>query len=722
MKKLAQATMVAFSFAAASQLNLGAEAHTATINHPYTPVHIVPHVAAGSVAIGTVPRVHTIQPSRLPHLLLSGITLPKSGALQVPRIPVAGTMSTTRYHLAGPISVSGVPLSNSDAASQINAVIEGDWIAWTGGANHNLTIGMVAALLKNPKITGSQAAVLGMIADQMYSDAGTTPRTIPSYSESQVLGYILGTSNDPNAIFAGQGLSFYASSMSQIASSTLSTGKFNLYGTYLGPQLSLVQQGMLGDCFFLSALDSVLNQNPQKISNMITETATGAFVVRFPTGRIEVVRLTDGEIGAFSQAAGNGAWLAVMGMAENKALVGEPGVPGDLQRAPLGLVSDGGFPAQSLHLLTGQHYTDLGSGNLNKLSLTSIDQLLQQDLANNTPINISSQDHALSILGYNASSRTLTILNPWGVSGSFGAYEDPGIMNPYMEVQMVNGVFQLSLSNAVQDFYNITAPAGLVNAANSGSLAGARPIMSAALSNPAVIAVRLDNLMSVLPVAANSLANAPHPTTMATVSGALNLASLQAVTSAQNSNIIAALAQNVGLTDESTIVGNGQTAAAQEEAVLEASDGSTLVSNGEKVSIRTARGTVQIAPHAAALLIQVDGEVAISNLCDNHNNDVTVVVGGKAVAIPTGRTLVLTDADNTSRKNIRLAECVEGDLGTIGRFGQTNAFMGMASYAWALKNCPQFGEMMRSADPAQRRMASQLIKTGAAVITLANGE
>jgi hypothetical protein len=648
--------------------------------------------------------------------------LTKPASTQPSHVAAAGTVAIGRFHIPGTISVTNIPASSSEAGDQITSVIEGDWNAWTGGANRNLTIGMVAALLRNPRITGSQAAVLGMIADQMYSDAGNTPGTVPSYSQNQALGYVLGTSNDPNAIFTGQAISFYTSAMSQIASSTLPTGKFSLYGTYVGPQLSAIQQGMLGDCFFLSAVDSVLNENPQLIAKLITQTATGAFVVRFPAGKVEVVRLTDGEIATFSQAAGNGAWLAVMGMAENAVLAGEPGVPACLRLSPLGLVSAGGLPSQTLHLLTGQRYSDLGSGNLNQYSLASIDQLLQQDLANNTPINIASQDHALSILGYNASTQTLTILNPWGVSGSYGANEDPGILNPNMEVQMVNGQFQLSLSNAVQDFYNITAPSGLVAAANSGMLTGARPTMLSPIGNTAAISIRFNN---VIPISTGATSSATSPATrlpMAQIpSSSLTPTSLHAVTMVPTSNTFAAVVENVSSIDEVAMIRNAQNDAVVEETVFEAGEGSTLVASEETVKVHTARGTVQVAAHAAALLIQVDGDVAISNLCDNRYSDVTVLVDGRELTIPMGRTVLLSAAETTDANNIRLAECVEGDLGAVGRFGNSNAFMGMASYRWALKNCPQVGELMRSTDPAQRKMATRLMKTGAAMITLASG-
>jgi hypothetical protein len=72
MNKIARATIVAFSFAAATQLNLAAQANTPTVNHNWTPVHTLPHMTRGSVAIGTVPKVHPLQTSQIQHSLISG--------------------------------------------------------------------------------------------------------------------------------------------------------------------------------------------------------------------------------------------------------------------------------------------------------------------------------------------------------------------------------------------------------------------------------------------------------------------------------------------------------------------------------------------------------------------------------------------------------------------------------------------------------------------------
>src|SRR5208283_2122475 len=59
-----------------------------------------------------------------------------------------------------------------------------------------------------------------------------------------------------------------------------STVNSPLYGT-AGPTMSDINQGYLGDCYLLSSLAEVANQNPSAISSMITNNGNGTYGVRF---------------------------------------------------------------------------------------------------------------------------------------------------------------------------------------------------------------------------------------------------------------------------------------------------------------------------------------------------------------------------------------------------------------------------------------------------------
>lgn len=739
MKTFASACLfVAFSFLAAAQIGSAVQAHPLTVSGSGVSPGAKPSAGStvsGLTTSGPLPAT-TVAPlpafggtRHLQHSLVigSGSVLKVSGSTN-------GSQSRDTAHLAGTISETDVPASSYSATQQIEAVIDGDWSAWTGGPNNKLTITDVEILLKNPKITGSQAAVLGMIADQMYSDAGTTPNVVPSYTQAETLSYVLGTDSSPNAVFYQMGQSCYTSVMSQIASSTTATaGKYSLYGSFSGPQLSSIQQGELGDCFFLSGVDSVLNENPQLISNMITQLKSGSFEVRFATGTREIVSITDGEIAAFSQATNNGAWLAVMGMAENSVIVHEAGVPMDLRSGPLGVISDGGFPAQSLRLLTGKPYSDLGDGTLDKYSVSAIDQLLETDLANKTPINVTTSDHALSILAFNPQTQEVTILNPWGVSGQYGAAEDPGFSNQNFEVEMTNGVFEISTSTMLRNFYGLTGETSLLKTVAAPSrIDGSR--IGALSINPAVagnILLSDGAAPTGQGLFASDAAGQDASTANLLISNTSGMfpqitlgSSLLLQQDSVNTTLYAA-----GLATRAMALQAQPPAAAAvapretsvvSDSVLEAEQGSVLVRQDSPLALHTERGTVHVAPRAVVLVLQVGDEVAVSNLCDRRLGDVVVEVNGSHVTVPMGKTVLLASVSQVPDK-MALADLIDGRKAfLLGTYGQTNAFIGGASYSCAFSSCPQFRELLRSRDAVQRDLAQRVLKAGAAVITLAS--
>ena len=88
-------------------------------------------------------------------------------------------------------------------------------------------------------------------------------------------------------------------------------------GARNGPSLDDINQGMVGDCYFVSALGEVAMQDPAAIENMITENSNGSYAVEFQIdGRAEFVTVNNelpvyaGLNGATIFADGNGALSA----------------------------------------------------------------------------------------------------------------------------------------------------------------------------------------------------------------------------------------------------------------------------------------------------------------------------------------------------------------------------------------------------------------------------
>jgi hypothetical protein len=670
------------------------------------------------------------------------------------------TTSTTSGDQAGTTSVTTVPTSTTTAQQQITAVIDNDWASWTGSSTGKLTLAEVGKLLTNPNITGSQAAVLGMIAAQMNADIGNSSslNASPSYTQAQALAYLTGTNTSSTALFANNnvfaGLQYYITAMQQIASSTNSNGTFNLYGSYNGPQLTGIQQQTPGDCFFLSAVESVLNQNPSLVAKMITENSNGTFAVSFPNGQKETVTLTDADIATFSTATNNGCWLSVLGLAENNILVGlaassnktiaqEYAITAQEAATPMGVISEGGYPTQTLSLLTGKSYSILDNSYWQQLlNVRYVDQLLATDMSTKTPIGVESTDHALAIIGFNSADDMVTILNPWGVTASYGAASDPGVLNPWMNVQMVNGVFTISTVQMLEDFSSITATTTLLSS-NLGSAGRSGTSASSGLTGAFTANTNLANTLSppVVPTTPPQLSAAL--TNSSLLGRNLNSSNLNSLSINNNSNLLTSNADATPLTSTDNVITvsyapavatalqakqlacqiKTNTGTKDAESTYEAGQGTLLVMHDSPVTVHTQRATVTIAAHAAGLIMQVGDEVAVSNLRDKHTGDISVMLGDKRIDVPQGRVILLGASEANEPAAIKLSACLDNpQTVSLGKFNQTSAFLGRMSYIFAVRNCPQLAELTYSDVPSERKAAMNVMRAAAAVITIAQGK
>ena len=652
---------------------------------------------------------------------------------------------------AGSFSTTGVPLTVAQAQQQINDVLNNDWASWTGKANGTLTVAQVGQLLLNSKVTGSQAAVLGMIADLMniyISDSGNASNYSPSCSLSQIKS------------FMSSNVSYYASVMGQLASSTNSNGTFNLYGSYKAPVLSAIYQGGVGDCYFISSIDGVLNVSPQLIANMIAQNANGTFTVTFPGGSKQNVTLTDGEIAQFSFALNNGCWLAVMGMAEAQVLAAHPVAPvSNAQKAtPLGIVVDGGYQTQVLSLLTGQSYSELTNAS-KQYTVSFANSLMTQSFAKSDPIGVDSWDHALDIVSFNASSQLVTILNPWGTSGTYQPESYSRVT-----VQMVNGRFTLTTTQMLSDFVELTVPTSILNGLLSSGATKYSPQIDLVLNNVVQGVSNVSSnatctgglLPSVLPLSLNTTATNLMAASLATLQtttygGMLNQYSAtrtvgrteQSVLSetVQSDLVPVSCSQVDAISDEqmqTSVVWadnygsaelSGQAASVgvssqrpDRKSVFEMGQGSMFVLRKEACTIKAGSAIVQVAPQAAAFIVQVGQECVVHNFMDKHQGDIAVVVGEKRIVVPMGKALFLSCIDAEQPAASPLAGCVDPHRVTrLGKHGDATAFLGHIAYAQAFKNCPQFRQFMHSDLQEERAIARKVLKASAACLTLAAG-
>ncbi len=293
----------------------------------------------------------------------------------------------------------------------MNALVNGNAAnaTWTGGAASSTALGNLAV--------GSSATQLSELNGKWF--LGTD---LPS-SRVVMSGYptfSVSYSNDGNPLFGAS-----------------------------GPSMSDVNQGYLGDCYFLSSIAEVAKQNSGLITSMFTANGNGTYGVRFYVGGVaEYVTvntsLADGGT-IFNYGSDIWASLAEKGYAQLQAggvVTGNRVNYGDSWST----IGNGGAPEMALEEVTGAtSITDFSAyrgawatvvynsslretGYSTGSSSASVLSTLVSDLAKGDDLVLSSYtnakdstgkitlvaDHAMSIYGYDSGTGMLEIRNPWG--------------------------------------------------------------------------------------------------------------------------------------------------------------------------------------------------------------------------------------------------------------------------------------------------------------------
>jgi hypothetical protein len=221
--------------------------------------------------------------------------------------------------------------------------------------------------------------------------------------------------------------------------STLRKGAENRYGSAIYQQnhttrqlfprgaasisAAAVEQGGVGDCYFLAALAGLADRNPGAIQRMIKDHGNGTYTVSFP-GRspVHVDAPTDGEIGLGATANSDGLWVTVMEKAYAK-----------LRSSTMDYEAiDGGQMSEGIEVLTGKSASTWNiSLNSNESVRNEIATALKEGrtvTANIRPELFSNAGtregmptkHVYTIMGIDPKTNEIIVRNPWGSGGPKG--------------------------------------------------------------------------------------------------------------------------------------------------------------------------------------------------------------------------------------------------------------------------------------------------------------
>ncbi|MDQ7825880.1 MAG: C2 family cysteine protease [Candidatus Eremiobacteraeota bacterium] len=220
------------------------------------------------------------------------------------------------------------------------------------------------------------------------------------------------------------------------------------------PNPEAIQQGYLGDCYFIAPLYGLCRNNPQAVRNMITDNGNGTYTVRLP-GRdpATVSTPTDAEIAIYACAGADGLWLAIIEKAYGQTI--NNGAWFSTSTIPAEAADGGGLIRTGLGAVTG-HGVDVDWLWCTRYGTTR--NKLQEALQNGRVITAATVrnpslrgiagNHAYAITGHNADTNRIRFRNPWGFGG------EPTNAGGQAQDGSNDGIFEISM----EDFYaNFTA-------------------------------------------------------------------------------------------------------------------------------------------------------------------------------------------------------------------------------------------------------------------------
>jgi hypothetical protein len=466
---------------------------TATVTQTLTSIVVTPGTA--SLAAGATQQFaaqavdqfyHAMQTQPAISWSASGGTISSGGLFTAPSSAASYTISAHGQSVAGTATVSVQASSGNLQNSFLNQLIQS--LDSDGSISRNDMLQILDAVAAKGAVTASELSDLKTIVNEAT--------TLDMAGYVQVLASDVVNGNLANATYQGSSLGNLAvgSSATQLDDlvdkwflgtdlPTLTDSSL-IYQTVSGslfpttPAHTGEFQGELGDCYFISSLGTIADKDPAAIEDMFVNNGDGTYTVRFydgtygasynsngtyndgftsGTGKADYVTVnlslpttTSGmlvyaDYGASKSNAGNALWIPLLEKAYAQwNQTGNEGRNGQNSYSAI----EGGWMATVDAQVLGHNATDYMMTNATEQQLISA-------LSSGQAVTIGTINdeyglygsHAYAVTGYNASSNTFTLYNPWG-------FDQPG---------------QLTWSQLVSDCTGFTA----VNAAGATPISGA---------------------------------------------------------------------------------------------------------------------------------------------------------------------------------------------------------------------------------------------------------
>lgn len=208
------------------------------------------------------------------------------------------------------------------------------------------------------------------------------------------------------------------------------------------PSYTQVDQGVLGDCYFLSAMTAITTKNPQKIVDMFTDNGDNTWTVEFfnqnkpyfvTIDKMLPVDAQDEFVFTCDEKRYDDASIVLWAALAEKAYA---------QFAEFGFLDTDG-PKTNSYAALDAGYPNLAMANILGKTGPAMQAIQPNSAAaivrafkNNRPVAFVTletpadtqvvSDHVYAMLGYNASTQKFELFNPWGLGGNNGK---PGLLH-----------------------------------------------------------------------------------------------------------------------------------------------------------------------------------------------------------------------------------------------------------------------------------------------------
>ena len=146
-------------------------------------------------------------------------------------------------------------------------------------------------------------------------------------------------------------------------------------------------------------------------------------------------------------------------------------------------------------------------------------------------------------------------------------------------------------------------------------------------------------------------------------------------------------------------------------------EGSALIAHKQHVVVNTQAGKLHVLPGSAAFVTQIGKTVSVYNMGDAHEGAIHFTLSGRDVAVPVGSELLVTKEPRDKFEEVNPIKGIQTrNPASLGADGESKIFQAEYSPVSALDRIPQFGNLVSSKRPDDRRLATHLIKTASVLL------